>query len=329
MRLQCLQFAGAAELHYRSLLEIGDLSPPELELVLDKAAAVKKNPAAFSHSLSGKMLAYYSEKPSTRTKLSLQAAIQQLGGSFADMAGSHLSGGHESVAHTAKVVSNYADFIAARVFSQSFLEEFAEHSQVPVINALSDCEHPCQALADLLTILETAGPSAKIAFVGDGNNVCTSLAIGASMLGMEMRVASPQGYGLAANAVNQCKSHGGKLALFESPADAVAGADVVYTDVWVSMGDEAEAQKRAEAFAGFTVTQELMGLASPGAVFMHCLPCVEGAEVAAEVINGPASVVFQQAENRLHAQKALLLFISGGGKPWPAVGATPARLATC
>jgi ornithine carbamoyltransferase len=316
-------------LHYRNFLEIGDLSPPELRLVLDKAAAVKKNPQAFAHSLSGKMLAYYSQKPSTRTKLSLQAAVSQLGGSFADMAGSHLSGGHENVTHTAKVVSKYADFVAARVFSQSFLEEFAAHSAVPVINALSDIEHPCQALADLETVLETAGPSAKIAFVGDGNNVCASLAIGACMLGLEMRVASPRGYGLPETIVNQCKSYGGKLELFESPSDAVSGADVVYTDVWVSMGDEAESEKRAEAFKGFTVTQELMELAVPGAVFMHCLPCIEGAEVASEVINGPSSVVFQQAENRLHSQKALLLFIAGGEKPWTGSGAMPARLATC
>jgi len=291
-------------------LSITDLTPGELESLLGKAGELKKS-ARQSSQLQGKALAYASEKPSTRTKLSFQAAIQQLGGSYLDMTGAHMSNGKEEAKDTARVVSGYADFFAARVFRHAVLEEFAQYSSIPVINALSDAEHPCQALADLQTILETKGKNATIAFVGDANNVCNSLALGTCMLGLTIRVASPQGYELEKSVKEKCQEYQGKLEIFENAQEAVQGADAVYTDTWVSMGDESQKTERIEKFKHYQVNSQLMGLAKQDAVFMHCLPATKGQEVTTEVIEGRQSIVFEQAENRLHAQKALLLHLDG------------------
>ncbi len=299
-------------MHPRSthFLSISDVEPHSLEGILRKATEIKKNPLGFSAALSRKGLAYYSEKPSTRTRLSFQAAVQQMGGFYMELSNGHSQNGKEDACDTAKVVSKYADFLAARVYEHELLEEFARHSGIPVINGLSDSEHPCQALADLQTIRELKPGKRVIAFVGDGNNVCASLAIGACMLGYNVKVASPPGFELPDDIIAKCCYYDGSIELFSGAREAVEGADVVYTDVWVSMGDESEAQKRLQAFQGFQVNDELIGLAKKDAVFMHCLPAVKGQEVTKEVIDGPQSVVFQQAENRLHSQKALLLHLN-------------------
>lgn len=294
----------------KHFLSITDITPVQLEALLQKAAQLK-NSKQHSYPLSDKALAYYSEKPSTRTKLSFQAAIQQLGGSYLDMTGSHASSGKEDAADTARVVSAYANFLAARVFSHSTLEQFAQNSSIPVINALSDAEHPCQALADLLTIAENKGKHATVAFVGDGNNVCNSLALGACMLGLSVKVASPQGFELAESVREKCGSYCGKLETFSNAEQAVIGADAVYADTWISMGSENEKEARMEKFAPFQVNSQLMALAKSDAVFMHCLPATKGQEVTTQVIEGTQSIVFEQAENRLHAQKALLLSLAG------------------
>lgn len=292
-------------------LSIADLGTNGLQKVLGMASTVKKTPSRFSRLLAGKGLAYYSEKPSTRTKLSFQAAILQMGGHYLDMADSHLSSGKEDAYDTSHVVSKYADFLAARVFKHKILEEFSASSSIPVINALSEKEHPCQALADLQTLLELKGKTATVAFVGDGNNVCTSLALGACMIGMNVHVSSPKGFELEHWILETCRQYAGCLELFDDPFHAVKDTDAVYTDVWMSMGDEREKQEgREQAFNGFQVNAEMMSLAKKEAVFMHCLPALKRHEVSRDVIEGPQSVVFEQAENRLHAQKALLAYLA-------------------
>lgn len=298
----------------RHFLSVTDLNLAELRHVLSLAEAVKKDHASHRHDLEGKALAFYTEKSSTRTRLSFQAAIQQLGGHFMDMSGSHLGGGKEDVSDTAQMVGLYADFLAARVFKHSLLTELGAHSRIPIINALSDVEHPCQALADVQTILAHKGPQATVAYVGDGNNVAASLALACSMLGMRLNVATPKGYELDGAMLARCKAFGPHVQAYHDPKAAVNGADVVYTDVWVSMGDETEKDARLAAFNGFQVNADLMGHAAPKAIFMHCLPAQKGLEVSKGVFDSRASVVLDQAGNRLHAQKALLLFLHGAKK---------------
>ncbi|MDO8339643.1 MAG: ornithine carbamoyltransferase [Candidatus Burarchaeum sp.] len=294
------------------LLSITDIDVPT---ALALAAKAKAKPQQFSHSLNGKTLAAIFEKPSTRTKLSFQVAITQLGGHFAEITGAHLLNGHEDAHDTANTIGQYADFLLARVHSHGQLEELAAHSPIPVINGLSDAEHPCQALADLLTIGELKGKKGvKVAFVGDCNNVCNSLLLGCALTGIDISVASPQGFGpkgeIIAKAAAYAKDSGSIIDYTCSPELAVKDADAVYTDVWVSMGEEQKAEEKASAFAGFQITQELMALAKPDAIFMHCLPAQKGKEVAKEVIEGPQSAIFQQAANRLHVQKAVLLMLA-------------------
>jgi len=295
----------------RHFLSVTDLTQDELRQVLALADAVKKDPEAYGDRLKGKALAFYTEKSSTRTRLSFNAAITQAGGHFMDLAGSQFGAGKEDVQDTAAMVSLYCDFLAARVYRQDLLEQLARYSRIPVINALSDVEHPCQALADAQTILAHKGPDAKVAYVGDGNNVAASLALACSMLGMHLFVATPGGYELKAAILEKCRAFGDFVHCNHAPEAAVKGADVVYTDVWVSMGDETEKGARVDAFKGFQVNAELMALARKDAVFMHDLPAVKGLEVSREVFESPQSVVLEQAENRLHAQKALLLYLSG------------------
>ncbi len=266
--------------------------------------------------LPGKTLALLFEKPSLRTRVSFDVAMRQLGGDCIYLSPAEVGlGTREPVEDVARVMSRYVDCIAARTFAHETVEELARWADVPVINALSQGEHPCQALADVLTIREKKGrlEGVSLAFVGDGNNTARSLCLAAAMSGMEFRFASPEGYDLpeatVARARGLARDAGGSVACLRDPGEAVKGALVVYTDVWASMGQEEESAARREAFQGYEVDSRLMSLAAPEAIFMHDLPAHRGEEVSAEVIEGPQSVVFDQAENRLHAQKAVLALI--------------------
>jgi len=304
-------------LHGRHLVSIADLSPREVQRIVD-AALQMKNGGSLS-ILAGKTLALLFEKPSLRTRVSFDAAMQQLGGHALYLSPAEVElGRREPVADVARVLSRYVDVIAARTFRHETVEELARWADVPVINALSDGEHPCQALADLLTIYEKKGRwrGLVLSFVGDGNNVARSLMLGSALVGMDFRIAAPQSYRISTALVDKAESlaaaSGATIACVESPQEAVRAADVVYTDVWTSMGQEEEQAERRRAFAGYQVNAELLALASPDAIVMHDLPAHRGEEIADEVIEGPQSVVFDQAENRLHAQKAVLALVLGG-----------------
>ncbi len=318
-RLACTINAGSAFVRGRDLLSIGDLSPDELRLILDTAVRLKREDR--SRLLAGRTLALVFEKPSLRTRVSFEVAMRQLGGDSIYLSQSEVGlGQREPVTDVARVLSRYVDVIAARTYSHQTVVELARHASVPVINALSDEEHPCQALADLLTIYEKKGNlrGVRLAYVGDGFNVATSLAMAAATAGMSMTIATPEGYEINDPMMRHIRFLGEKtgacIDTCADPLEAVAGADVVYTDVWTSMGQEDTHHQRMEAFAGYTVTNAMLARAKPGAIFMHDLPAHRGEEVADEVIEGPQSVVFDQAENRLHAQKAVLaLTLAEGG----------------
>ena len=303
----------------RSLLRVGDLSAGEISEVLDLAAA-RKAGAAGADVLAGRTAFLIFQKPSLRTRVTFELAVRRLGGEPLYLSPPEVGlGEREPASDVGGVLGRLGDLIICRTFEQRLLEELRESSGVPVVNALSDWEHPCQALADLLTIRELGGAAGRtLAYVGDGNNVARSLAICAASEGMHVRVASPEGYELdepsLAAAQGRAAGSGGSVRAMRSPADAVADADAVYTDTWTSMGQEVEARARLEAFDGYQVDADLLSLAAPGAALMHCLPAHRGEEVSADVIDGPQSVVYQQAENRLHAQEALLrwLFERGG-----------------
>lgn len=304
----------------KHLLSLKDYSRAEIEEVFGLARKMKARPAAYRDRLNGKSLGMIFQKPSTRTRVSFEVGMFQLGGTalFLGSDAIQLHRG-ESIADTAKVLSRYVDGIMARVFAHEDVLDLARHGTVPVINGLSDLLHPCQALADYFTLAERRGriEGLKIAYVGDGNNVCHELMFGAVKLGLTMAVASPAGHEPNQLIVRSAAREAQKAktpapVVTADPMKAVAGADVVYTDVWTSMGQEAEAEARLQAFQGFMVGPEMMAAASPDAVFMHCLPAHRGEEVAAEVIDGPRSVVFDEAENRLHVQKAVLLLLLGG-----------------
>jgi len=300
----------------RDLLSMADLTPQEAGSLLDRALQLKRGDEA--RPLTGKTVALLFEKPSLRTRASFDVGVQQLGGHAFYMGPAEVGlGVREPVADVARVLTRYVDGIVARVFAQANLEQMARCASVPVINALSDWEHPCQAMADLLTIYEKKGRLAgvEIAFVGDGNNVSRSLALGAAMVGASFAIASPRGYTLdddtLAKARELAREMGGEVFTTQEPAEAVRGADAVYTDVWASMGQEEAAEERRRAFQGFQVNAELTRLARPDAIVMHDLPAHRGEEITDEVFEGPQSVVFDQAENRLHAQKAVLEFLLG------------------
>lgn len=306
-------------MHGRDLLSIADLKPDELRMVLETATRLKRG--GYPRMLAGKTLALLFEKASLRTRVSFDVAMQQLGGHAVYLSQAEVGlGQREPVADVARVLSRYVDGIAARTYAQETLVDLASYASVPVINALSDDEHPCQALADLLTVHEKKGrlEGIRLAFVGDGNNVAASLAQASVMAGVYLTIASPRGYelpeGVLEHARSLAGSPGGTVVKAASPEEAVRGADVVYTDVWTSMGQEDSHAQRLEAFAGYQVTQELMSLAQPDAIFMHDLPAHRGEETVDEVIESPRSVVFDQAENRLHAQRAILLLFLGEGK---------------
>jgi len=301
----------------KDLLSIADLSGEDIRQLISDAIDMKA--AGWLSTLSGKTLALMFEKPSLRTRVSFELAMRQLGGETIYLSPAEVGlGQREAVSDVARVLSRYVDAIAARTFSHQSLEALASYSSVPVINALSDGEHPCQALADLLTIYERKGElnGLILAFVGDGNNVARSLMLAASLTGMHFRIASPPGYAVDDRVVQLAQGNaagsGGEILCTADPRLAVSRADIVYTDVWASMGQEAEAEARRKIFAGYQVNSELLSLAGEEAIFMHPLPAHHGEEVAEGVIDSPRSVVFDQAENRLHLQKALLAEILGG-----------------
>lgn len=296
----------------KDLLSIADLDRKEIEHLIEQARCIKREEA--SSLLSGKTLALLFEKPSLRTRVSFELAMYQLGGHCIYLSPEEVGlGKREPAADIARVLSRYVDGIAARTFSQETLYILAGNSSVPVINALSDLEHPCEALSDLLTIYEKKGrlPDLTLAFIGDGNNVANSLLLSACLLGMNFHFASPPGYDMKEEVLNQGREFaalsGSQIRLTNDPDEAVKDADIIYTDVWVSMGQEAEAEKRRLAFSGYQVTNKLLSLAKEDVLFMHPLPAHHGEEISDGLLDDPRSVVFDQAENRLHLQKALLV----------------------
>ena len=299
----------------RHMLSLMDWTAGDLRALLDLAAEFKADPLGRHGSLTGRTLAMIFEKPSTRTRVSFEVAMNRLGGSAMFLSPNDLQLGRgETIADTARVLSRYADAIMARVFKHSTVEQLTAGT-VPVINGLSDKLHPCQALADALTLRERFGSerAVELAFLGDGNNVCHSLINGAARFGFGLRVGVPAGYEPEREIVDAARAQGAKLLITNSPREAVAGANAVYTDVWTSMGDEAEAEQRQRAFQPFRVDAGLFALAAPDAVFLHCLPAHRGDEVTAEVIDGPRSAVLDQAENRLHTEQALLFTLIARG----------------
>src|SRR5712671_1844093 len=310
----------------KDFLSVLDFDAADLEHCLQIASQVKADRALGRHAptagaLNGRHVGMLFDKPSLRTRTTFEIAIRELGGHFVALQPDVALGRREPVGDVARNLERWVDAVVMRTFSQQLLREFAAAAKrLHVVNALTDQEHPCQAIADFLTLEEHIGPlrGRTIAYVGDGNNVATSLAHGAAMLGVHVHIASPESYQLPHAVVQQATAvarHGARLRLFSDAADAVAGADAIYTDTWTSMGQEKEAELRRGIFAPYQVNEELMSLAKPGALFMHCLPAHRGEEVTADVFESETSVVFDQAENRLHGQKALLLMLLA-----PAVG---------
>jgi ornithine carbamoyltransferase len=296
------------------LLTGAEWSPKQVGELYKLATDVKAHPKQYRTALEGRFLALILEKPSLRTRVSFEVGMRSLGGAavFLDHTVSRL-GERESIPDVARNLSRWVQGIVARVFEQRELELLAQYANIPVINALSDRFHPCQAYADFFTLQERFGNlrGLKLAYVGDGNNVCHSLLTTGARVGAEVRVATPEGYEPQAEVVGEARktarTTGGKIELFFAAEEAVAGAQGVYTDVWASMGQEAETAARAKIFAPYQVNAELMRHAAPDAVFLHCLPAHRGLEVSDEVMDSPRSIVFDQAENRLHVQKAILL----------------------
>jgi ornithine carbamoyltransferase len=300
----------------RDYLSVDDLSVEELARVLDLAARMKADRALHAEALAGKAVALTFEKPSTRTRVSFEVGVGQLGGHALILSSSDLQLGRgETIEDTGRVLSRYVDLIVLRTFEQERLEVLAESADVPVVNALSDFEHPCQALADLLTAEEHLGALAGkvLTYVGDGNNVAHSLLLAGAKAAMTVRVATPAGFEPIPQVVDRATEiaagSGGAIEVGVDPMVAATGADVLYTDVWASMGQEDEAEERALVFQPYQLNQQLIDVAGPGVLVMHCLPAHRGDEIADEAIDGAHAVVFDQAENRLHTQKALLVFL--------------------
>ena len=303
----------------RDFLSVTDITPDETMALLKRARESKLRPKGENLPLAGKSVAILFDKPSLRTRVSFQVGIQELGGYSVFLGEQEVGlGRREPVSDVANVLSGYVDCIVARISNHNLISELAEHASVPVINALSDVEHPCQAMADLLTIYEHkyALEGLSLTFVGDGNNVARSLCLAAPAVGMNFTSASPQGYNLDEALLEKARSRANRSSVqvrtMTSPQEAVVGADVVYTDVWASMGHEAEAKARQAAFAGYTVNPELMRWANVGALFMHDMPAHYGEEVSPGMLEHPQSVAFPQAHNRLHAQKTIMEFLLSG-----------------
>ena len=302
------------EAKQKDFISIHDRTPGEIAGFLDLAEEIKKEPGRFRNALSGKTLAMIFEKSSTRTRVSFEAGMYQLGGLAMFLSSRDLQIGRgEPIADTARVLSRYVDGIMARTFAHETVTELARHATVPVINGLTDLLHPCQVMADLQTIRESFGrlDGLKLAYIGDGNNMAHSLMFGGAKTGMSVTIASPSGFEpkseIVAKARADARETGARIEVTGDPVEAVAGARIVYTDVWASMGQEEEAELRRRKFAGFSVTDALMEEAAGDAIFLHCLPAHRGEEVAASVADGPRSRIFDEAENRLHAQKAILV----------------------
>ncbi|ABK14760.1 ornithine carbamoyltransferase [Methanothrix thermoacetophila] len=305
----------------RSLISIADLSPEEIVALLDRAEDLKaersgRGGCAFGDRLplAGKSVAMIFEKPSTRTRVSLEVAATELGGHPLYLSANELQLGRgETIGDTARVLSRYVHGITARVFSHRTVEELAAHSSVPVINALSDQEHPLQILADMMTIREHFGylEGLRIAWIGDGNNVCNSLILASAMLNMRMIVASPRGYEPKGQILERARELGGVPEITAEPSEAAHDADVLVTDTWISMGDEAEEAERLRSFSGYQINQRILEIAGRDAIVMHCLPAHRGQEITDEVMDGPQSVVLEEAENRLHTSKAVLEWMVG------------------
>ena len=302
----------------RDYVNENEWAPSEIEAVLDLASRVKMDPAKWRTALSGRTLAMIFEKSSTRTRVSFETGMFQLGGLGMFLSSRDLQLGRgEPISDTAQVLSRYVDAIMARTFAHATVEGLAQWATVPVINGLSDLLHPCQALADFLTVRERFGSARgfPLAYLGDGNNVAHSLLLTGAKLGARVSVVTPPGFEPAAKVVEWARATagetGGSVLVTNSIEEGAAGARAVYTDVWASMGQEAEAAERAGRFEPYRVTRRVMGMAAPDAIFLHCLPAHRGEEVAADVIDSSSSAVFDQAENRLHAQKALLVTLLG------------------
>jgi len=302
----------------RDLVSLFDFSADDLGRLLDTAAEVKANPRHFANALAGKTLFMYFEKPSLRTRVTFEAGMTQLGGhAIYYTAADGKIGVRESVEDVARNLDRWVDGAMCRTFSHAMLVELARFTRIPVINGLTDDEHPCQALADYLTLREVKGDLAgkRLAYVGDGNNVAHSLMQGGARFGVHVVVITPEGHAPSPEITEAARvaaqETGGSVTISHDPG-AVAGADAVYTDVWASMGQEDEAEARKARFEPYRVDQAMMDLAGPDSVFMHCLPAHRGEEVTAEVADSPRAVIFQQAENRLHAQKGLMLLLLGG-----------------
>jgi ornithine carbamoyltransferase len=303
----------------RDFISVHDLASEEFAGLLRLGSEVKAHPERYRDGLAGQTLGMIFQKSSTRTRVSFEAGVFQLGGHALFLSSRDIQLGRgETVADTAQVLSRYLDGIMARTFAHQDVVDLARYGTVPVINGLTDDLHPCQVMADYLTLAEEFGDLAgrKIAYVGDGNNMAHSLLFGAAKAGMDIAVASPAGYTVRGEYVELARADaaaaGTTIQLTEDPEAAVVGASAVYTDVWASMGLEAEAEERLRAFAGFEVDEALMALAAPEAVFLHCLPAHRGEEVSAAVADGEQSRILDQAENRLHAQKAIMLWLMGG-----------------
>jgi ornithine carbamoyltransferase len=303
----------------RHLLSVADLDADEIAAILDTAVRFKRQGSG--PLLAGKTLALVFEKPSLRTRVSFQVAMQRLGGETIYLSQNEVGlGAREAVKDVARVLGRYIDVIAARTMTQRTVEELAHYSGVPVINALSDTEHPCQALADLLTMREHSEGLAgtRVAFIGDGNNVAASLTLACATAGMHITLASPDGYGVPAEplalAETRAESSGGSVRVVHEPEEAVQDAQFIYTDVWVSMGQEEEAAERREAFAPYCVDMALLARAPRGVKVMHDLPAHRGEEITDEVMESPQFIGFDQAENRLHAEQALLAVMLAGSE---------------
>jgi ornithine carbamoyltransferase len=305
----------------KDFLSIRDFSPQEIGQFLHVACQLKACPGAYTSVLKGKTLAMIFEKPSLRTRVTFDVGIEELGGHPLYLSPAEISlGKRESVYDVAKNLERMVQGIMIRTFAHDIVVDMARHASIPVINGLTDYSHPCQAMADYLTMLEVKGRIAglKVAYIGDGNNVAHSLLFAGAQLGAEVWIATPPGYepdsGAVAWAAERCTATGASCTITNDSNQAVLGADVVYTDVWASMGQEAEAAARRNTFQAYQVNAKLFAKAKPDAIFMHCLPAHRGDEVTDEVIDSPRSFVFQQAENRLHAQKAIMLELMKGDR---------------
>ncbi len=297
-------------------LSVRDLAPDDVPRLFALTADLKAKQKARERvaSLQGRTMALIFEKPSLRTRVTFEVGMVQLGGAAVYLSGQEIGlGKRESVPDIARNLSRWVDVVGARVFSHGTLLEMAAHASVPVINALSDLEHPCQAVADFFTLWERGLDlgKLKLTWVGDGNNVCHSVLLLAALCGTSMIVASPPGFAPHPAILAACRDLGGRVRLTTDPREAAEGADVIYTDVWVSMGQEADRERRIEAFQRYQLNETLLAFAEPGALVMHCLPAHRGEEITDAVLDGPRSVILDQAENRLHAQKGIIIHLLG------------------